>query len=36
MTSLTNEDEPTLPAVTPSNIRSKAAHKKKVKTETPP
>jgi hypothetical protein len=29
-TSLTKEDEPTLPAVTPSNIRTKAAHKKKV------
>jgi hypothetical protein len=30
MTSLTKEDEPTLPAVIPSNIRTKVAHKKKV------
>jgi hypothetical protein len=29
-TSLTKEDEPTLPAKTPSNIQTKAAHKKKV------
>jgi len=29
-TSLTKEDEPTLPAETSSNIRTKAAHKKKV------
>jgi hypothetical protein len=29
-TSLTKEDEPTLPAKTPSNIRTKAAHKKNV------
>jgi hypothetical protein len=29
-TSLTKEDEPTLPAETPSNIPTKAAHKKKV------
>jgi hypothetical protein len=29
-TSLTKEDEPSLPAETPSNIRTKAAHKKKV------
>jgi septal ring-binding cell division protein DamX len=29
-TSLTKEDEVSLPAETPSNIRTKAAHKKKV------
>jgi hypothetical protein len=29
-TSLTKEDEPSLPAESPSNIRTKAAHKKKV------
>jgi hypothetical protein len=29
-TSLRKEDKPTLPAKTPSNIRTKAAHKKKV------
>jgi len=34
-TTLTKEDESTLPAVTPSNIRTKAAHKKKVVVVTP-